>query len=419
MKKPPSRFQKLRACGIKGAISYILSQHRQKCHLKSLKRNAKSFPLTPKHGITLIGRFSDGDSISKVCVDLIVKLKAAGIPCQTFDLNGNVPCFRKDISSLLTPSQDFRILKYDTVIGWFPSGILDDIPIRRARIVFWEFESGLIEHDPALNDGCEIIGMSDFNVNVYKTLFPNSVKIHKILYPFYFENCKLTPPAVLRKKYGIGEKDFAVFYNFSFNSSYHRKNPYGALKAFALAFQNTQNAKLIFKTCASEGHPDKVTELKQIADTLGCANKCITIPSFLSQEEIYSLTNACDVYLSLHRGEGFGLGIAEAMSLGKPVVVTDYSGPKEFCTPENSFTIPYKIVPVQDDQIDNMSYRFVKEWADPDIDAAAQALLSLYQSPELRTRLGSAARAFIVNHFSTGNFRKSVEAFLAKRTSAK
>lgn len=107
------------------------------------------------------------------------------------------------------------------------------------------------------------------------------------------------------------------------------------------------------------------------------------------------------------------------MSLGKPVIVTDYSATTEFCNSENSIPIPFTMIPVRRDQIDNSAYNDVKEWADSDIDAAAQALQSLYQSPELRTRLGSAARAFIADHFSTGNFRKSVEAFLAKRTSAK
>ena len=87
----------------------------------------------------------------------------------------------------------------------------------------------------------------------------------------------------------------------------------------------------------------------------------------------------------MHRGEGFGLGIAEAMSLGKPAVVTDYSSTTEFCNSNNSIPIPCKAVAVNRNQIDHPCYLAVKEWFEPDINAAANALSKLQKDSELQS----------------------------------
>lgn len=73
---------------------------------------------------------------------------------------------------------------------------------------------------------------------------------------------------------------------------------------------------------------------------------------------------------------------------------------------------PYKLIPVQRNQIDNSAYNDVTEWADPDLDAAANAFRQLYNSPELRKRLVNEAKRFIADHFSIENFRSSVQRFM-------
>ena len=137
------------------------------------------------------------------------------------------------------------------------------------------------------------------------------------------------------------------------------------------------------------------------------------IDNYIPQHDIYGLTEACDVYLSLHRGEGFGLGIAEAMSLAKPVVVTDYSSTTEFCNISNSIPVPCTIVKVPDDMHDHPCYHAVKEWAEPNIDAAAKSLVKLYESQDLRRSIGAAAQTFMRDHFSLANFKRSIEEFLS------
>ncbi len=140
--------------------------------------------------------------------------------------------------------------------------------------------------------------------------------------------------------------------------------------------------------------------------------RVVFFDDYLTQRDVLNLTNACDVYLSLHRAEGFGLGIAEAMSLGKSVIVTDYSSTTEFCNAANSIPVGYKIVKM--DESDNKLYSAAEKWAEPDVDEAAQALSRLYADPKLRAALGTAARESILAQYSVSNFRESVWAYLSE-----
>jgi len=203
-----------------------------------------------------------------------------------------------------------------------------------------------------------------------------------------------------------------VFFNFDYASSYYRKNPEAILQAFRKAFSESDNAVLVFKTIRAKACKAMSDQLHALAEKLALSSRLITIDDFIPQEDLVNLTNASDAYISLHRGEGFGLGIAEAMTLGKPVIVTDYSATTEFCNAENAMLVPYKMVPVRPDQIDVDPYKYVTSWAEPDIDAAAKALRRLYEDPQLRATLVNNAQAFISNYFSVENFKKSVESFL-------
>jgi len=124
------------------------------------------------------------------------------------------------------------------------------------------------------------------------------------------------------------------------------------------------------------------------------------------------LTSACDAYISLHRGEGFGLGIAEAMLFAKPVIVTDWSASTEFCDEQTSIPIPYTLTPIDPSEFSILPYKGVTNWAEPDIDAAAVALRRLYDDPTLRQTLGKNGKQFIEEHFSAENFKKSINEFL-------
>lgn len=397
--------------GIKGIINYFLRKPKELAFQRLLQSTTTNAP--PIRGITLIANFGASFSLSKVMRDLALRLKEAGIPYQTLNVPRDTSIPSSDMQGFLTPEHDFRADKYTHIITMRKPISIANPRCKSHSITFWEFESGLLHGCPEILQAKNILAFSDFNQRVFCNELPKSIKVKKILYPFQFRHGQLPPRELTRTKYGIGVNDFVVFFNFDYFSSYFRKNPEGILTAFAKALSDKADAKLVFKTMRAQKCKHMSDRLHAMAEKLGLNSQLITIDDFIPQENLVNLTNACDVYMSLHRGEGFGLGIAEAMSLGKPVIVTNYSSTTEFCNPNNSMLIPHTMVAVHPDQIDNETYRKVSTWAEPDCDSAAKALLRLYSEPDLRKKVGDAAKNFIKEYFSVENFRRSINAFLS------
>ncbi len=406
-----SILSKIRVWGIRGALNAV--RHRiDDLHLAHvLSANARKFPMNPERGITVVGPISAGGSLGKVVRDFSFALGKAEIPFQTFDTIKNPEIPLSDYADILTPPPDFRIQRYSHVVEMFRSPLKDGIVRHRARIGFWEGEHGLMEIFPCLAECDSVIAMSDYNVGTFRNSLPRSIPVFKIPYPLHDIPHGFSSRNETRKRFGIGLNDFVVFYNFDLGS-YARKNPEAALKAFAKAFGETPGTAIVFKTKWSGDYPEQIRRLENAAVQLGIRDRLILVNEYLSRNDIYALTNACDIYLSLHRAEGFGIGMVEAMSLGKPVVATNYSASTEFCRPENSIPIPCRMVPIRAGEY----FECMREWADADVDAAAAALRRLFESPELRQTLAQKGKDFIASHFSTRQFRDAINNMLDSTT---
>lgn len=404
----------LRVYGLKGLLEFL----KRTAHHRSEVQKWKCFVISDKHfkpsqGITIIGNLAGPNSLSKVLRDFCINLKRAGIPYQAYNTGCPNPIPASEYEHLLTPIKDFKLNRFSTIIGMAGLPPLPKTDCKQYSIYFWEFESGLLGTYPELADPCTIIVNSNFNLATFKNQLPPTANVFKILYPFQFTGTTTSIPEKIRAKYGIATSDFMVFYNFDYCSGYHRKNPEGAVAAFATAFRNIPSAKLVFKTQNSAGRPKYAAKLKQSIRDAAIEDKVIFINNFIPQDDLVGLTNACDAYLSLHRGEGFGLGIAESMILGKPVVVTNYSGPTEFCNPDNSMLVPFRMTKMKANECDVWQDKLVDTWAEPDVNAAAEALKKLYDNPTFARQLGDRARQFIIQYFSIENFKASVMAFLS------
>ena len=367
----------------------------------------------PQNGITIVAHLTGAWSFGKVMRDLAFSLKEAGIPFQTFNIGMRKDIPAEDVDPILTPRCKFRIKKYNHVIDIVSSPVPDNIPgVKRSTVFFWEFDTGFLESWPTAQTCQSAIAFSDFNHHVFRKALPSACDVHKILYPFRFNISRVEKTDVIRDRYGIPQDAFAVFFNFSYSSGIGRKNPEGVIRAFAKAFKNDSQARLVFKTMAASQSKEKVERLKRLAESEGVLDRIISIDRYVPQNDIYGITAACDVYISLHRGEGFGLGVAEAMSLGKPVVVTDYSSTTEFCNKENSCLIPYRMVKPTPDQLDCDTFRHVFVWPEPDIDVAADMLTRLRKDANFRETLGRNAQSYMSDHFSLERFRKSILEFI-------
>lgn len=201
----------------------------------------------------------------------------------------------------------------------------------------------------------------------------------------------VTPdPAYDRRYFGIDPDAVVVLVAVDLNSYLERKNPIGGIKAFRAAFgDNSRSAQLVVKMQSGTNHAASRQAVLQAIDG---ASDVIVIDRVISRDEMNGLQACCDVFLSMHRSEGFGLNIAECMSLGKLVVGTNFSGSQEFLDSDCGVPIGFCLVPVP-----SGAYPFGdgQWWAEPDLVEAAEALRRAVRDPGWRRDIGARAAAQI------------------------
>ena len=190
---------------------------------------------------------------------------------------------------------------------------------------------------------------------------------------------------------------------FSSKSSSERKNPMAAIDAFIKAFDNKDDD--VFLVIKINGSSKKDIDI--LNEKLKGISNYMIIDEVLSQEDIYSLISLCDVLVSLHRSEGFGFPMAEAMSLGTVSIATNYSGNVDFMNKDNSCLVDYKIVPIELE--DDLVYKKGNHWADPNIDEAADYMVKLYKDKKYYNKLKENAKKYIEENLSMKNSSKIIE----------
>ena len=123
----------------------------------------------------------------------------------------------------------------------------------------------------------------------------------------------------------------------------------------------------------------------------------IVIDRVMTDQEVRNLVRNCDCFISLHRSEGFGFGMAEAMYYGRPVIATGYSGNTDFTHEDNACLVDYTLIPVKDGEY---PYPDGQRWADPDLEQAAWFMRKLVSEREFGLGLGGRAAEYIRTHHS-------------------
>jgi glycosyltransferase involved in cell wall biosynthesis len=258
---------------------------------------------------------------------------------------------------------------------------------------YWELPRAPFEWKMTLKGVQEIWVPNRFVENAFREIFNGPINIIRPCVEVDIGE------AFDRDRFGMEEGRFYFVFSFDYHSHPTRKNPVGVVSAFQSAFPNrSENVGLVIK---STGAPDRYSEIKAtILDAAANDLRIKIIDSMFSRDEMLSLINQADCYVSLHRSEGFGLGMAEAMALGKPVIATDYSGNTDFLSERTGFPVSFTLRPVQDGE-----YVFSdgQSWAEPNVASATDAMRQVFRDPAEREVRAASGKAFVEAHYGRTN----------------
>lgn len=205
--------------------------------------------------------------------------------------------------------------------------------------------------------------------------------------------CLSVEPALAdREKFGFAPDEFVFLCLFDFFSVFERKNPLGTIEAFKAAFTQGEPVRLVLKCINGDHYPAEMTRLKESI----AGSKISILDEYLSGQENQSLIASCDAFVSLHRAEGLGLPIAEAMLQKRPVIATAWSGNMDFTTLSNSYLVSYKLA------LNGSAcapYKVADIWAEPDIDHAVLQMRSVYLDRQQAGKIGAQAKADVETYF--------------------
>lgn len=203
-------------------------------------------------------------------------------------------------------------------------------------------------------------------------------------------------PELSRADFGIPNEKFCFIFSFDCKSSVARKNPFACLEAFQLAFPDRDtDVCLIIKS-----HDGNINnpEWCRLLDLVNDDPRVIIINKIMRRDVFMRMVELSDCYISLHRAEGFGYGPAEAMMLGLPTVVSNYSGSTDFATEQTACVVDCDMVAVKPKEY--FFHERGMQWAEPDVMHAASHLRRLFADTPFRARIAAAGQNYIKSQFS-------------------
>lgn len=344
--------------------------------------------------LVLIGHPFAPTGVGQLIRSTIASLRAAGVAFRVLDCHGYFP---EDPSlGLELAKRPGHGINLFHINGDEVESILDKTgppPAGSFNVVFpaWELPVYPAQWARQLERFDEVWGFSEFTVSSLRA----AVRRDVFLAP-------LSVAPVIRRyrsraEWGIPGSALVFLFSFDCSSFPERKNPWAVLAAFRRLRQARPwaDVQLVLKVSGGDRDPRALARLRKEMDLL--APYAMLIDRSLDAEEMKSLLMACDAYVSLHRSEGFGFCLAEAMYFGKPVIATAYSGNLDFMNPETAWLVDYRLVPVKPGEYPCGEGQ---SWAEPSVEQAAEYMVRLVDDPLEGRRLGARASAWIRRKWS-------------------
>ncbi len=347
-------------------------------------------------GLNIVGHFRSEHSIGDAARGSVRAADAAGIPTSLVRLRIPLTSRQNDdtvdtrlSATMRQPVSLYHINVRETeeIARYHGSDWMSG----RYNIAYWawdthEFPEDWVRHARQFD---EIWSPSQFAANAIQRQVPVPVLTmpHVIEFP-------VPTGSDLRTQFGLPQNLFLFLFVFDLNSLATRKNPEAVVDAFRQVVAKNPATGLVLKTHNTARNAADMERLRaRIADL----PNVFLLDQTLPRHTVYELMAACDAFVSLHHAEGFGLCVAEAMFLGKPVVSTDWSATAEYVTAQNGFPVRYRLT-----RLNHHIDEYVRgtEWAEPDIEHAAACMETLAADAQLCAALGAQAARDVRLRFS-------------------
>jgi glycosyltransferase involved in cell wall biosynthesis len=338
-------------------------------------------------GVNLVGYLSSERGVGEAARQVRAALESGDIPTVEVDAPAEPREIQRVLPGLSTAEHpyDFNLLCVNAdMLPTIAAALGPQFFAGRtsAGLWFWEVSSFPAQWHAAFRNLDEVWVASEFVAEALRPVAP--IPVRTIRVPV----APVNPAEASRAELGMPE-GFTFLFVFDYRSVFRRKNPLGLVEAFARAFEVGEGPSLVIKSIFGEQFS---RQREQLAEAVASRPDIHLIEDNLSAAEKNAMVTACDCYVSLHRSEGLGLTMAEAMYFGKPVIATAYSGNLDFMTTENSFLVPASLTKIGPDA---NPYPADGEWADPDLDRAAELMREAFIDPAAAEERGRRAASDI------------------------
>ncbi|WP_343505032.1 glycosyltransferase [Alloyangia pacifica] len=266
---------------------------------------------------------------------------------------------------------------------------------------YWELDKPAYCHYLGMELLDEIWVSTEYGVQIYKQDAKGKPVVNVgMCYEEHPDITREAARAFVNRRFRFDESHYVCLVAFDSFSFVQRKNPVAVLEAFQKAFEGVPNARLVVKTQNRDSIFDPVqVNLWDRVDALMASDpRIVVMNETLSYRDLLQLKAGSDCYISLHKSEGWGFGMIEAMALKVPVVCTAYSGNMDFCSDETAWMVGYEEVTLK--QGDYIFVRPGAVWAEPSVEEAARQMRAAYDDETTRLAKAEAAYAHIRESFS-------------------
>ncbi|GAB4049557.1 glycosyltransferase [Catellatospora paridis] len=266
---------------------------------------------------------------------------------------------------------------------------------------FWELAEFPDRFRDAFDPFDEIWVASEFNREAIQAKTDKLVR--RVVLPITLPTA---PTSFTRRSLGMPDDSFVFLTNFDYLSVHERKNPIGTIRAYMRAFGPDDGATLVVKSINSHHRTLHAEQVRSIAEG---RPDIVFLDGYVTSAAMKAMIELSDAYVSLHRAEGYGLNMADAMAHGTPVIATGYSGNMDFMTAQTSELIAFELIEVGRGAD---PYPASAVWADPDLGAAAAAMRRLHDDPAHAAALAERAGSHVRARFSPEQISRTMAPLL-------